>query len=143
VNRSTFFSDHPAVTLSFPYRAFCRVFQLIRFSSRKDMDLAIEVVMLCHELSLLRRQVDRPALQAADRALLAGLARLLTGQRWGGFFVQPETLLRWHRDLVRRRWTHTYRSREHLAALPGSITPIRAGSCAGSLSSTVRRRSLA
>ena len=45
------------------------------------------------------RQIVRPALEPADRALLAGLSRLLSRVRRGCFFVQPETLLRWHRDL--------------------------------------------
>ncbi|MGA7417195.1 MAG: hypothetical protein WBW80_04320 [Acidimicrobiales bacterium] len=62
------------MTLSFLYRAFCRVLQLVRFACRTDVDLAIEVVMLRHEVAVLKRQVSRPALQPADRALLAGLA---------------------------------------------------------------------
>jgi putative transposase len=65
------------MTLSFPYRAFCRVLQLIRLIGRRDTDFATEVVMLRHEVAVLRRQVHRPALQSADRAVLAGLARLL------------------------------------------------------------------
>ncbi|MDA8358902.1 MAG: helix-turn-helix domain-containing protein [Actinomycetota bacterium] len=96
------------MTLSFLYRAYCRVIQLIRLIARKDTDLAIEVVVLRHEVAVLRRQVNRPALEPADRALLAGLARLLTRPRRGRFFVQPATLLRWHRDLVAKRWTYAY-----------------------------------
>jgi putative transposase len=65
--------------------------------------------MLRHEVAVLRRQVARPALQPADRAVLAGLSRLLSAARRGRFFVQPETLLRWHRDLVRRKWTYAHR----------------------------------
>ena len=79
----------------FPYGAFCQVVQLAWFSCRKDTDLAIEVVMLHHEEAVLRRQVNRPVLQPADRGLLAGLARrLLTAPATGRFFVQPDTLLR-------------------------------------------------
>jgi putative transposase len=75
-------------------------------AARRDKtDLAIEVVMLRHEVAVLRRQVSRPALQPADRALLSGLSRLLSRRKRNCFFVQPETLLRWHRDLVRRKWT--------------------------------------
>jgi len=96
------------VTLSFLYRAFCRVLQLIRLVFRRDTDLAIEVVILRHEVAVLRRQVHRPALELADQAVLAGLARLLTRRRLGHFFVQPETLLRWHRDLVAKRWTYPH-----------------------------------
>ncbi|HET9731998.1 MAG TPA: integrase core domain-containing protein [Acidimicrobiales bacterium] len=96
------------MTLSFLYRAFCRVLQLIRLVFRRDTDLAIEVVILRHEVAVLRRQVHRPALELADRAVLAGLARLLPRHRLGHFFVQPETLLRWHRDLVAKRWTYPH-----------------------------------
>ncbi len=96
------------MSLSFLYRALCRVLQLVRLSCRTDTDLAIEVVMLRHEVAVLRRQVHRPALQPADRALLSALARLLPRQRLGRFFVQPATLLRWHGDLVARRWTYPH-----------------------------------
>jgi putative transposase len=101
--------EHPAVTLSFLYRAFGRVLQLIGLICRSETDLAIEVVMLRHEVAVLRRQVHRPALEPADRAVLAGLARLLSCQRLRRFFVQPETLLRWHRALVATRWTYPHR----------------------------------
>jgi putative transposase len=94
------------MALSLLYRAFCRVLQLIRLVGRSDTDLAIEVVMLRHEVVVLRRQVHRPALEPADRAVLAGLARLLPRHRLGHLFVQPVTLLRWHRDLVAKRWTY-------------------------------------
>ena len=65
--------------------------------------------MLRHEVAVLRRQVQRPALQPADRALLAGLARLLPRNHRGRFFVHPATLLRWPRELVCRRWTYPHR----------------------------------
>ncbi len=66
--------EHPAVTLSFLYRALCRFLQLIRLLCRSHTDLSIEVVMLRHEVAVLRRQVQRPILHPADRALLAVLA---------------------------------------------------------------------
>jgi len=97
------------MALSFLYLAFTRILQLVRLSQRDWDELAIEVVMLRHEVTVLRRQVVRPALRPSDRALLAGLGRLLDRRHRGRFFVQPETLLRWHRDLVRRKWIYAHR----------------------------------
>jgi hypothetical protein len=62
--------------------------------------------VLRHELVVLRRQHPRPRLQPTDRALLAALSRLLPRARWSVFLVQPATLLRWHRRMIRRRWTY-------------------------------------
>jgi putative transposase len=97
------------VALPFLHTAFVRLLQLVRLSRGGQQNLAIEVVMLRHEVVVLRKQVARPALQPADRAVLAGLSRLLLAARRGRFSVQPETLLRWHRDLVRRKWTYSHR----------------------------------
>ena len=67
------------------YRAFCRVFQLIRLTCRADTDLAIEVVMLRHDVAILRRQVDRPALDTTV-ALIGDvdLTKLRRSDRLGG-----------------------------------------------------------
>jgi hypothetical protein len=65
------------MALRFLYLFFLRVTQLVRLACRDQEALAVEVVVLRHEVAVLRRQVTRPALQPADRALLAGLARLL------------------------------------------------------------------
>ena len=62
--------------------------------------------MLRHELAILRRQIARPALQPADRALLAAASGALPRSRWSSFFVTPETLLCWHRLLVARLWSY-------------------------------------
>jgi putative transposase len=96
------------MSLSFLYQAFCRVLQLVRLMGRSDEEIAIEVVMLRHEVAILRRQIHRPALEPADRAVLAGLARLLPHHRLGHLFVQPATLLRWHRDLVAKHWSYRH-----------------------------------
>jgi hypothetical protein len=52
--------------------------------------------VLRHELSILRRQVNRPRFQPHDRLLLAAFSRVLPRRSWNAFFVQPETLLYWH-----------------------------------------------
>src|SRR5512133_366146 len=66
---------------------------------------------LRHELAVLRRQHPRPRLQPKDRALLAALSRHVRRVRWSVFLVKPETLLGWHRRMVRRRWTYPSASR--------------------------------
>jgi putative transposase len=64
---------------------------------------------LRHELSILRRQARRPQLTESDRLLLAALSRVLPRPSWQAFLVTPETLLRWHRRIIARRWTYPYR----------------------------------
>ena len=64
--------------------------------------------MLRHQLAVLRRQGTRPRFSWSDRALIATLARLVPRERWAAFLVTPETILRWHRALVRRRWTYPH-----------------------------------
>jgi hypothetical protein len=94
------------VALSFLYLAFVRTMQILRLQRSDNSDLAIEVVILRHEVNVLRRHVVRPALRPPDRALLAGLSRLFPRSKLSRFFAQPDTLLRWHRELVRRKWTY-------------------------------------
>jgi hypothetical protein len=90
------------------YIAFVRILQLFRLVRHDNEDLAVEVVMLRHEIAVLGRQVARPALRSTDRAVLAGLSPLLDRRRRQRFFVQPESMFRWHRDLVRRRLTQPH-----------------------------------
>jgi putative transposase len=70
----------------------------------------LEIIVLRHELAILRRQPARPRLTRADRALLAALSRSLPRSAWAGFSVKPETLLRWHRQLIACRWTYSHRT---------------------------------
>jgi len=92
--------------LSFLYWALRRVLELLVLCSRSDRAKEVEILVLRHELCVLRRQVGRPRLRTADRALLAALGGILPRARRRSFLVQPATLLRWHRELVRRRWTY-------------------------------------
>ncbi len=71
-----------------------------------DRELEIEVVVLRHQVKVLSRKVGRPKLRRIDKAFLAACSRVLPRQRWGSFIVAPSTLLRWHRELVRRKWTY-------------------------------------
>jgi hypothetical protein len=66
----------------------------------------VEIAVLPHQPLVLRRQVTRPRYTPADRMVLATLAKLLPRDRWPIFLVTPSTLLRWRRELIRRRWTY-------------------------------------
>src|SRR5438128_2303692 len=73
--------------------------------SRRGLDVKdVELLVLHHELEVLRRQVARPKLRAADRALLAAAACHLPRSSCAALLVTPRTLMRWHRALVRRKW---------------------------------------
>ena len=93
----------------FAYLAVCRSIQLLVLLARGDAAKDLEILVLRHQLSVLRRQLPRPKLEPADRALLAAISRVLPKSRWSCFFVQPETLLRWHRRLVAGAWTYPRR----------------------------------
>jgi putative transposase len=97
------------MTLRLLYLTFCQVVRWLALLSRSAAAKDAELLVLRHEVAVLRRRVVRPRIDWADRAILAGLARLLPRHSWRGLLVQPATLLRWHRNLVRRRWTHPHR----------------------------------
>ena len=94
------------MVVSVVYLVLRRVLELIVLRARGDAAKDIELLVLRHEVMVLRRQVTRPRLELADRTLLAALSRVLPRRRWAAFFVRPATLLRWHRELVARRWTY-------------------------------------
>jgi putative transposase len=94
------------VVWSFVYLALRRVLELLVLCWRSAEAKEVEILVLRHQLAVLRRQHPRPRLQPKDRALLAALSRLLPRSRWSIFVVTPETLLRWHRRMVRRHWIY-------------------------------------
>jgi putative transposase len=91
------------------YLTLCRSIQLLRLMARGDAAKDLEILVLRHQLTVLRRQIPRLRLEPADRALLAAVSRVLPRSRWSCFFVKPETLLRWHRRLVAGAWTYPHR----------------------------------
>jgi putative transposase len=97
------------LVLSLVYLLFRRALAVAapRLRSREFKEL--EIVVLRHELAVLRRQVARPRLEETNRVFLAAASRLLSGTSRQSFFVRPDTLLGWHRQLVRRRWTYARR----------------------------------
>ena len=101
--------DDRRMTMRLLYLMFCQMVRWLALLSRSAAAKDAELLVLRHEVAVLRRRVVRPRVDWADRAILAGLARLLPRHIWRGLLVQPATLLRWHRNLVRRRWTHPHR----------------------------------
>src|SRR5215813_1521187 len=84
--------------------------ELVALRCRSEREKEIEILLLRHQLRVLERQVARPALTPADRALLAAFSRVLPRRAWKwSSFVTPATLLRWHREFVARRWTYPHR----------------------------------
>jgi putative transposase len=78
-------------------------------TSRRDRDDGakdLEILVLRHQLRVLERTAGRPQLRTIDRVLLAAASRAIPRDRWVAFLVTPSTLLRWHRELGRRKWTY-------------------------------------
>ena len=85
-----------------------RALSLFRSDVRAAGEAELENAILRHQVAILRRQVKRPIYRTSDKAFLAA-SRMLRREVWSAFLVQPETLLRWHRQLVRRKWTRPHR----------------------------------
>src|SRR5204863_4842592 len=97
-----------AVNASLVYLLLRQVLQMLTQFARDGGAKDVELLVLRHQVAVLRRQVHRPDLQPADRVVLTALSRLLPRTRWSAFFVTPATLLRWHRELIARRWTYPH-----------------------------------
>jgi hypothetical protein len=109
------------VLFALVYLLLRRVVGLIAGSSHGLMETEVELVVLRHQLKVLKRQAGRPRLRRSDRLFLAAIARALPRARWSSFFVSPQTLLRWHRELVRRKWTFRRRSSGGRPPIPGEV----------------------
>ena len=93
--------------LRFVFLLITRTACWLRLSQREEAWQAAEIVLLRHQLAVLQRQqLRRPKLNWADRALLATLLSVVPKTRRHGLrlLVTPDTILRWHRDVLRRRW---------------------------------------
>ena len=81
------------------------IHRLLGVGGRRADEKDIELLVLRHQVKVLQRQVSRPRLNRLDRVLFAAASRAMPRSSWSSFVVRPETLLRWHRELVRKKWT--------------------------------------
>ncbi len=102
------------------YQMFGKLLSWMVLHARSEDTKDIEILVLRHQLAVLRRRTPRPRISWTDRAVIAALARLLPARRRIGFLITPATILRWHRQLVRRRWT-THPARAGRPAVPAGV----------------------
>lgn len=95
------------LSLSYVVARWVAQLAVLRFRTNDFKDL--EILVLRHEVAILRRRIQRPAISWTDRLVLTAASRILPRRRWPSFFVTPTTLLRWHRRLVAKRWTYPRR----------------------------------
>src|SRR6188474_2078209 len=108
------------MALQLIYLMFSKLLGWIVLRTRSDAIKDIEILVLRHQLAVLRRRTPRPRTTWTDRALIAALSRLLPVRRRLGLLVAPATILRWHRQLVDRRWT-TKPTRPGRPAIPAGL----------------------
>jgi putative transposase len=99
-------SSENIVVRSFVYLALKRLIALVLLCFRSSDAKEVEILVLRHELDVLRRQQPRPRLEPRDRAWLSLLSQFLPRPRWSAFPAKPETVLGWHRRMVRHHWTY-------------------------------------
>jgi putative transposase len=110
----------PLVALRLIYQMFAKLLGWIVLRTRSDTTKDVEILVLRHQLAVLQRRTPRPRMNWTDRALIAVLARLLPVRRRLGLLVTPATILRWHRQLIARRWT-TQPTRLGRPAIPAGL----------------------
>ena len=96
--------------LSLAYTLLRFLADLLLVRTCSDVQLRAEILALRHQLRVLERKVGKPRWQPGDRLVLANLSQLPPKSQWSALLPSPETLLRWHRELVRRKWA-AYRRR--------------------------------
>jgi putative transposase len=110
------------VALGLIYLMLVRVLSWLALVARSDAAKDVEILILRHEIAVLRRTNSRPAMTWLDRAVLSALSRLLPAPLRQLRLVSPRTLLRWHAQLVARRWTYPCRR----PGRPPTAPPLRA-----------------
>jgi transposase len=108
------------VALQLIYQMFAKLLSWVVLHTWSDTSKEIEILVLRHQLAVLQRRTPRPQITWTDRALIAALARLLPTPQRLGLLVTPATILRWHRQLVARRWT-TEPGRPGRPAIPAGL----------------------
>ena len=86
------------------YMVLRAVFRVAPAGDQRDRE--VEILVLRHQVVVLKRKAGRPKLRRRDRLFLAAAARIMPKERWSCFIITPATLFRWHRELVRRKWTY-------------------------------------
>jgi putative transposase len=100
----------PDVSLRLLYLIFCRALGLVLLMGRTSSTKDVELLVLRHEIAVLRRTKPRPRMDWADRAVFAALIQRLPRALRAHRLVTPDTILGWHCRLVRRRWTYAHRT---------------------------------
>lgn len=98
--------------------------RLLGAGSRLQDEKDIELLVLRHQVKVMQRHVKRPRLRHLDRLLLAAASRAMPRGLWSSFVVRPETLLRWHRELVRKKWTYKMRGRPGRPAIEPQVSAL-------------------
>jgi putative transposase len=109
------------VLFALVYLLLRRVVGLIAGSSKRQLSTEVELVVLRHQLRVLKRQAGRPQLRRCDRLFMAAISRVLPRARWSSFLISPKTLLRWHRELVRKKWTFRRKSTGGRPPIPDAV----------------------